>query len=124
VEILDEQGFTQVIHFSRPVPKYAWINVVYELYDEEIFPSDGAGEELIIQNLLNAGLQTAISKDFLQQRFVGPIVSVPGVARATTLQIAVTDSPTDSPSYGTADISIGPTEVLEFDSARIFVTGS
>lgn len=119
VAITDSEGFPQTVHFSRPVPKYAHILATYVLYNEEIFPSDG--EAQIKAAILAFGLQSIIGKDFLYQRFIGPVLSIVGVG-SVTIGIAVTAAPLDPPTFVSANIAIGESEVLVFDTSRITVT--
>ena len=119
VSIIDGQGFTQIVKFSRPVNKYAHLSLEYTLYDEEIFPADG--EAQIAAAVLAFGLANfPIGKNFIRQRFVGPAMGIPGISNVD-IEIAVTSSPGGSPSFGSSDIAIGPSEVLVFDSTRITV---
>jgi hypothetical protein len=114
----DDEGFDQVVEFSRPVNRYAWLDIEYELYSEEDFPADG--EDQIAAAVLAFGnANSPIGKDFILQRFIGPCM-IPGVA-SVTIQIAVTSTSGGSPSYGSTNIAIGETEVLVFDSTRIAV---
>ena len=120
ITIKDSNGADQVVHFSRPEKKYAFIQAVKTLYSEEDFPEDG--DDAIAQALLAFGLTVGIGKDFLIQRFIGPAVNIPGVG-SVALQIAVSNDPDDgSPTYGTSNISIGSRQILVFDSSRISVT--
>ncbi len=120
ITVQDSNGSDQVVHFSRPEPMYAFIIAVKTLYSEEEFPEDG--DAAIGEALLEFGNDLGIGKDFLIQRFIGPVVSIPGVG-SVALQIAVSDDPDDpSPTYLTANIAIGSRQVLVFDSSRIDVT--
>ncbi len=120
ITVQDSNGNNQVVNFSRPEPKYAFIIAVKTLYSEEEFPDDG--DDAISDALLAFGNTVGIGKDFLIQRFVGPVVNIPGVG-SVALQTAISDDPDDaSPTYGTANISINPRQVLVFDSSRIAVS--
>lgn len=118
ITFVDDQGFETTVKFSRPVPKYAWVKVDYELYDEEIFPDDG--EQLIAAAILELGNTMTIGKDFILQRFINPAVVVEGIGNVL-LTIAITSSALGTPSYSGSNIAIGPSEVLVFDSTRITV---
>ena len=118
ITIIDAQGFSQVVHFSRPVKKYAWISVTLHLYSEEKFPDGGAA--LVAGSILDLGETWSVGEDFLLQRFYAPCMTT-GVARAD-ITIALTNAPTDSPSYGTADLAVGAMAIAVFDSSRILVT--
>ena len=104
--ITDSQGELQVINFSRPTPIYIWVTVALTLYSEETFPPNG-------QDLVAASINTYGNN-------LG-IFNVPGIASGV-MQIAATNSPGDSPLYGTADIPIQENEIAVFDLSRITVT--
>lgn len=128
ITIKDSNGTDQIVHFSRPQPLYAWVTAIKTLYSEEDFPTNG--DEAIRQAILEFGNRLGIGKDFLLQRFVGPVVSVPGVGRVD-LRIAVSNDPDTAPSgYPSTpdaatwqvDIAVSPRQVLVFDSSRIAVS--
>lgn len=117
--ITDSQGDSQVIFFSRPTPIYIWVQVALTLYTEETFPVDGV--QLVAANINNYGNSLGIGIDVLFQRILAQIFNVPGIASGN-MQIAATNLPTDSPSFGTADIPIEENEVSVFSLERISVT--
>lgn len=117
--ITDSQGDPQVIFFSRPTPIYIWVQVVLTLYTEETFPPDGI--QLVAQAINNYGNSLGVGIDVLLQRVNAQIFDVPGIASGV-MQIAATNLPTDSPSFGTADIPIEDNEISIFDLDRIAVS--
>jgi len=117
--VIDANGDTQVIHFSRPVNKFAFINVILSLYSEEIFPTDGINT--VKNNILNYGETFTIGMDIIPERFFGFIYSVPGILKPI-VTIAVTDNEGDTPSYQSTPISINPSWIAQFSLSRIFVT--
>lgn len=117
--IVDSMGNNQVMNFSRPSPIYIWVQVALSLYAEETFPANGI--DLVAQAILNYGNSLGIGIDVLLQRVQAQIFTVPGIANGN-MQIAATNLPTDSPSFGTADIPIAENETSLFDVSRIFVT--
>lgn len=119
IPIIDSQGDTQVIFFSRPTPIYIWVQVTLTLYSEENFPTNGIQD--VADAILAYGDSLGIGVDVLLQRVLCQIFTVPGVASGV-MQIAATNSPTDSPSFGTADISIEENEISAWDLSRIAVT--
>lgn len=119
IVIEDSQGESQTINFSRPTPIYLWATVSLTLYSEEVFPPNG--QELVKAAILNYGNSLGIGVDVLFQRVLAQIFSVPGISSGN-LQIASTNAATDTPSYGTADISIAENEVSLWDLVRITVT--
>ena len=118
--VTDSEGRTQSIDFSRPVSKYAWVDVDYTLYAEENFPT--GGEDLIKQSIVDwAAENQGIGKDIIRQRLNIPIYEVPGVGDLT-ITIAITDTPGGTPSYGSSDIAIGAREISEWATSRITLT--
>jgi uncharacterized phage protein gp47/JayE len=117
--ITDSQGEEQVINFSRPTPIYIWVTVALTLYSEETFPPNG--QDLVAAAINTYGNKLGIGVDVLLQRVLAQIFNVPGIASGV-MQIAATNSPGDSPLYGTADIPIEENEIAVFDLSRITVT--
>jgi uncharacterized phage protein gp47/JayE len=117
--ITDSQGEEQVINFSRPTPIYIWVTVALTLYSEETFPPNG--QDLVAAAINTYGNKLGIGVDVLLQRVLAQIFNVPGIASGI-MQIAATNSPGDSPLYGTADIPIEENEIAVFDLSRITVT--
>ena len=120
VPIIDSQGDTQIIFFSRPTPIYIWVQATISLYSEESFPVNGL--QLIAQSILDYGNSLGIGVDVLLQRVQCQIFTVPGVAGAPTFELAATNSPTDAPSFGTNDIIIEENEISAWDITRIALT--
>jgi uncharacterized phage protein gp47/JayE len=119
VVIVDSQGNNQTIHFSRAVPVYIWVNVALTLNPQETFPSNG--QELVADAILAYGNSLGIGVDVFIQRVQAAVFSVPGIASAV-VQLARTLNPTDTPSFATADIDIGETEISVWDLNRINVS--
>ena len=117
VPIVDENGDQQIIAFSRPAPKYLWIKVTYKLYNEEIFP----GAAALKQSILEWGeKEYGMGKDVIRDRIYSALYPpfIKGVG-AATIEIAVTDEANETPTYGTADISIARFEYADVDLDRI-----
>lgn len=117
--IIDSQGNSQVIYFSRPSSIYIWVQVALTLYTEETFPVNGV--QLVAANINSYGNSLGVGIDVLFQRVLAQIFAVPGIASGS-MSIAATNLSTDTPSYGTADIPIQENEISIFDLDRIFVT--
>ena len=76
--IIDDQGFQQVIRWSRPIQVPMEVKVTYTLNSEEEFPSNG--EATIAAAVLVYGQSLHVGNDVLPDRFFGPIFdSVDGV---------------------------------------------
>lgn len=119
VNIIDSQGTTQAVFFSRAVPVYISVLVNLTLNPQETFPANG--QELIRQAIYNYGNSLGIGVDVFIQRVLSQVFTVPGVASAT-VQLARTANPSDTPSYSTSNIDIADIEVSEWDINRIIVS--
>ncbi len=120
ITIDDSNGDAQIVHFSRPESVYAFVNAVLTLYSEEDYPEEG--DQAVIDAIVAFGNALGIGKDFIRQRLLTPIYTVPGIEDAA-LTIAISDDPDDpSPTYGTANIAISPRQVLVFDTSRVSVS--
>ena len=117
--ILDSQGNTQIINFSRATPIYIWVTASLTLNPQENFPPNG--QELVSQTILAYGNSLGIGVDVFIQRVQAAVFLVPGIA-SVTVQLARTLSPTDTPSYGSSDIDIQETEISAWDLSRIIVS--
>lgn len=119
VPIIDSQGDTQYIYFSRAIPVYIWVKVALTLYPGETFPLNGI--EDVKTALLSYGDLLGIGQDVLQQRVLAQVFRVPGIANAD-VQLAYTLQPDGSPAYSYADIIINQDQVSQWAYPRIIVT--
>lgn len=119
VAIIDSQGNTQQIFFSRATPIYISVTVQLTLNPQETFPANGL--QLVANAIQAYGDSLGIGVDVFIQRVQAAIFSVPGIANAD-VQIARTLNVDDTPVYGTSNIVIGETEVSAWDLSRIFVS--
>lgn len=111
-DILDSQGFTRTINFSRPSDLNIWIIAEIEVGPE--FPVDG--DTLVEDNLLAYAAESLkIGDDVIVARLVCPVVDVPGVLDVT-IKIGIAPAPTLS-----NNIPVDDTQVPRFASARISV---
>ena len=116
--VIDSNGDTQIMNFSRPIIKYGWVSASITTYSEEIFPSNGLQA---IKDLLWEYAQTfEVGLDIIPQRFITNIYpNVPGI-ESIYIMTAVTNSPDDSPSYITNKIAIASNQIATFHPNRIF----
>lgn len=122
VQVFDENGDIQLCKFSRPIDKSAWIRVsVNTLNSEEVLTSE------IVQAIKTAvktyGDSLNIGADIITQRFYGPIYSATSGIGSITVEADVTDLPTDTPAYSTANVPVARAELANFDESRILVVG-
>lgn len=116
VEIIDDGGDSQVISFSRPQAKYLWIKVTYSLYSEEAAPTD-AELKAALMNWADAEYQ--MGTDVIPSRVLqGLYTGTTGVGQAS-VQVALTDAPDSTPTYGTSTLSVDPSDYAALDEARI-----
>jgi uncharacterized phage protein gp47/JayE len=117
--IVDSQGNNQIIYFSRPTPIYVWVTCVLTLYAPETFPVNGLQ---LVANAINTYINSlGIGSSVLLQRVLAQIFTVPGIASGV-MQLAATNSPNDSPSYGSSDITINETQIAITAINMILVT--
>ena len=117
--ITDSQGNPQLIFFSRPQEVFIWVSVALTLYPGETFPVNGILD--VQQAIFNYGESLGVGVSVLLQRVLAQIFTVPGIASGV-MTIAATFSPTASPVYGSADITIADTQISIWDLAKINVT--
>jgi uncharacterized phage protein gp47/JayE len=121
VSILDSEGNSWEIGFSRPVNQYIWIKIVLRKNLEEQYPING--NDLIKDNIIRwASENSGVGVDFIYQRIGIPIYAVSGIAEAE-IKVARTANltpPADS-DYKSENIEIGEVEIAVFDRNRITV---
>jgi len=115
--VVDSNGKTQDSNFSRPEPRYIWVKAILTVTD--LFPGDGI--LTIGNNILLLGRTFGIADEIIYQKFYCPIYSVSGVETAV-LQLAVTATPSETPSYVTTNIPMDDRQIGLFDTTRIEVT--
>lgn len=120
VEISDGEGMGQIVSFSRPQAKYLWVKVTWERYSEETAPTN---DEIKAALLQWAEREYQMGVDVISQRLLQGLYSgTTGIGNAF-VQVAVTNAPTDTPSYGSAieTISIGPSQYAALAADRITI---
>ena len=121
VEVIDSEGFTWEIGFTRPVNRYIWLKITFEKNPEETFPVNGI--ELLKRNIDVWGAENQkVGVDFIYQNLYKPIYSVSGIRKAQIL-VAVTDdleSPGDG-EYEEANIEIDERQIAIVDRTRIAI---
>jgi uncharacterized phage protein gp47/JayE len=120
--ITDSEGRTQTIYFTRPVDQYIHVNVLYSIYSEEIFPSNGPS--MIANAIKNYGDSLGVNEDVIPQRLMAAVYQ--NVAGISNLVITAgkTASPFDTPVYSSGVIAIGRKEESIFDLSRIVVAAA
>ena len=124
VIVIDQNGDTQAVKFSRKVQRYAHMRVDYSIDTDTsapAFPADG--EDQMKQAVVDYGDSLLSGEDYIPSKFYGPLYTVPGVV-INTIEIAVTPNAGDTPTYQSTTISIEETENLNFDISRVTLTTS
>ncbi|CAH9012876.1 putative baseplate J/gp47 family protein [Vibrio phage 501E54-1] len=117
--ITDENGVEQDIRFTRPSDKYAHMTVTYALDPEGEFPANG--EDAMKDAVVAYGNARPSGTDFVPNKYYAPLYTIEGMI-VSDIQIAVTDLPTDTPTFQGTSIPVGAIEFLEFSSDRITIT--
>jgi uncharacterized phage protein gp47/JayE len=120
--VVDENGDSQTIKFSRPSTKYAWVRVsVNLLYPEESLSA--TAQAAISAAVLSYGSGLTVGDDIITQRFYGPIYGSTSGLGQITVEAAVTATAGGVPTYSTNNVAIARSEVATFDASRIVVVG-
>ncbi len=113
VMVVDSQGFTQTVRFSRPteVEIYADITVT----TDSNYPLDG--DDQVKAALVAAGALLTTGEDVIFERIKAAAFTVSGVVDVTSFTMDTVDG-----SSGTVNIPIASRELAVFDTTRIDVT--
>lgn len=120
--IIDSENREQTLYFSRPTEEYIHVNVIYTIYSEEIFPSNG--ESMIATAIKDYGDSLGVGEDVIPQRLLGEVYQkVQGISNLI-VTAGKTNNPLDVPVYGSSIISIGAKSESVFDLSRINVVST
>lgn len=116
VMITDENGDEQPVCFSRPVAKYLWVRVTYIRYSEETL----SGNDTIKTALVDwAEKEYSVGVDVIPSRILqGLYTGTTGIGSAS-VEVAITDNPEDTPSWGSSVIPIPYTQHAALEADRI-----
>lgn len=121
VNAIDNQGNVQTVFFSRPEPIYIWAEVDYNIYDEEVFPSNG--EDTIKSSLVSYITSLPLGKDAIPKRAYGSIYSsVEGIEDLTVRFGVSFDANTPPVSFSEDTVEIMNNEVADLTTDRVDVT--
>lgn len=114
--VVDSQGNSHNIRFSRAVDVPIWVEVdVVALYAEEDLPALAAAA--IAEAIVTFGASYKGGLDVIPQRILGAIMAnVPGLSEIT-VTVGLTSTTAATP------IAISAREIAKFDDARVTVTG-
>ncbi len=111
VVVVDDQGFEQIVKFSRPTQIDMEVKVTYTLNTEEEFPANG--EATIAAAVLTYGQTHEVGNDVLPDRFFGPVFD--SVAGVKTVVVEVKQ-------VGVGALQTTPF-AIDFDEIAIFAAG-
>jgi hypothetical protein len=114
--ILDSQGITQPVRFSRPTSKLMWVKLTYSKNAEKSFPVDGVA--LMKAAALEYGQEHTIGEDVLPVQFVGPVTEACAGIKTLLVEVAL-DSGGSPGAYQSTPYTISHLELASFDSGRI-----
>ena len=117
--VVDGDGNSVIVRFSRPVDVFIRVEVDYTTYTEETLPS--TAEDAIKTAVITYGNTLNIGKDVIPKRFYGGIyAAVDGLDDVTVRVSKSYDEVTWTP-YTEDSISIGVKEASVFDITRVTV---
>jgi uncharacterized phage protein gp47/JayE len=119
IMVIDSQGNSQPIFFTRGVAVYMFAQAVITLDNSGTFPSNG--EELVAQAIVAYGNSLGIGADVIRQRVEAAIFAIPGIS-TLNLQLARTSNPSNTPIFTSSNIAISDTEVSVWDISRVYVS--
>lgn len=119
IAIVDSQGYSQTIHYSRPSQLLIFVRVKRAFYSEEAYPVD-VDEQIKDAIVAWAAGEFTLGKDVIRQRLSIPIYSVPGVGDILIALDSSTD-PLHIPVYAASDIPISARQIAAFEQSRIVV---
>lgn len=121
VVVVDSQGISHDIKFSRAEEVYIWVRVSRDLYSEEDYPADG--DDLIKDAIVDWSLNLDnidVGKDVIRQRLSTPVYAVPGI-EDILIELDDTATPAGTPTYAEQNIVISARQIAVFSTARIVV---
>lgn len=117
--VIDSEGRTQYVKFSRPTYAYVWLKIQRAFNSEEAYPSDGDAQ--IRSNIVSWALSTYRSgKNVYRRDIMTPINRVQGLGDVIILIGNTTNGSTPT-AYNAADLPVGATALAQFDVSRIIV---
>jgi uncharacterized phage protein gp47/JayE len=120
VEISDGEGVGQIVSFSRPQAKYLWVKIEWQRYSEETAPTN---DEIKAALLQWAEKEYKMGVDVISMRILqGLYFGTTGIGNATA-NVAITDSPTDTPVWQgvVSQIPIAPSNYAVLAADRITI---
>ena len=114
----DVSGKSRVIEFSRPQPKYAWLEIDIVSTDPDGGPASGYEDAIRSAVVAYGNSYFPPGANYILQKMYAPIYSVPGIY-SVTLRIATSDSELGPHTYGPDNLPIALREYLTFSASRV-----
>lgn len=111
--VVDSQGFSQTVRFSRPTPKLIYLKLTLTK-DANVYPV-GGDEAVKAAVVAYAAANFGIGDEVATTRLFAAIHTVAGILHAD-IDIGTTDEPS-----GDANIPVEDDEVSDFDTSRITI---
>ena len=122
IVILDSNGDSQTIYFTRPQPVYIWVRMTITHSTKIELPVDAAAAiQTAIMNWSTTNSQ--VNEDVIVQNLFSPTYSVPGIATVNTLEIGSSVVEATPPAgYAYSNITINARQLPVYEAAHISVT--
>lgn len=119
VVVVDSEGTSQSISFSRPTNRYMHARITKTLYNEETFPANGdqAIKDAIVAWSL---IEYTPGKDVIRLRISTPVYEIEGLSDIT-IEIDDTANPGDVPTLVFTNKPMNGRQLAVFDDSRITV---
>ena len=117
VQVIDRNGDPQLVKFSRFDNKYAWVRVTYSINSEEEFLPDG--EANIKAAVVETGSKFYRGEDLEPTKFYGNIYSKVSGVYISKIEVAITNNPTDVPTWSITRLSVNDVTNLIFSTDRV-----
>jgi uncharacterized phage protein gp47/JayE len=121
ITVVDDEGFSWDIGFSRPIEKYIWIKIQWGRNLEEDIPIDIA--QAIKDSIMAwTAKHISVGVDFIRQKLFRPVYDINGIG-FVDIKIVSTEnlSPPGVDAYVEENINIGEVEMALLDPSRISV---
>jgi len=115
--VIDSQGFTQTVRFSRPTPVDIWVRGTYTIDPESEtgFPTDG--EDLMEAAMLTYGESLTIGKDALAAEYFAPVMAACSGIRTLVMEVSY-----DGAAWVTTARAIDALEIGAYEIAHCEAT--
>lgn len=117
VIIIDHNGDDQLVNFSRFDNKYAWVRVTYSINSEEEFLPDGPDQ--IRDAVVETGSSFYRGEDLEPTKFYGNIYSKVSGVYISKIEVSITNSLGDTPTYTTSRLPVNKVTNLIFSVDRV-----